>query len=657
VCGIAGIVRPEGAPPVEELALRRMARAIRHRGPDGFGLALGERAGFASSRLAIFDIANGWQPMQSEVGGTLLTYNGEVFNHSELRAALERDGGPPLQTTCDTEVVLRLLERDGLAALDRLNGQFAFAWWEPEHQRLTLVRDRFGIHPLHWALTADGSLVFGSEAKALFASGEITASPDLGGIDDVFTTWAPRAPRTAFAGVQQLAPGTVLVWQHGEVIAQRTWWTPDYTPRTEPAGDLEPLMRSSVELRLRADVPVGTYLSGGLDSSLTTALAKDASDHQLRTFSVAFRDPHFDERAHQQEVAAELGTDHHVVDVGPEDISGAFPEVVWHAESPLIRTAPVPLYLLAKATREQGITVVATGEGADELYWGYDLFKEVVVRQAVMEDATAIERFDDLYPYFEAVGAKRGPGWAKFFLEAGPADDPLFSHQTRVAATAGVKAFYTDEVAQITTGLDRLGDLRASLPDGFGSWSSLEKAAFLEVTTLMGPYLLGPQSDRVAMANGVEARYPFLDHRVFEHSVALSPEGKLQGAHDKIAVRDLARTVLPHGIAGRVKQPYRAPAAAPFFEGGSPSWVDELLSPDALRRTGLFDEQKVAGLVRRCRAGRATGYREGMALVGVLSTQVWHERFIGVGTESYPPETGEPQVFIRQGIDQALERV
>jgi asparagine synthase (glutamine-hydrolysing) len=177
------------------------------------------------------------------------------------------------------------------------------------------------------------------------------------------------------------------------------------------------------------------------------------------------------------------------------------------------------------------------------------------------------------------------------------------------------------------------------------------------VTTLLGPYLLGPQSDRVAMAHGVEARYPFLDHRVFEHSVRLRPEGKLQGADDKIAVRELARTVLPHGIAGRIKQPYRAPQAAPFFEGSPPEWVDDLLSPEMLRATGLFDETKVAGLVRRCRAGRATGYREGMALVGVLSTQVWHERFCGPHADVFPPEEGEPQVFIKQGIDQALERV
>ena len=526
--------------------------------------------------------------MQSDAGGTLIVYNGEVFNHPELRAELARDG-INLETTSDTEVVHRLLERDGLAALDKLNGQFAFAWWEPGPRRLTLVRDRFGIHPLHWTLLDDGTIVFGSEAKALFASGEVSAEPDLGGIDDVFTTWAPRAPRSAFRGVNMLPPGELIVWEGGKIVAQRTWWKPDYTPRTEEAGDLEPIMRSSVELRLRADVPVGTYLSGGLDSSLTTALAKQASDHQLRTFSVAFKDPHYDERAHQHEVAEKLGTDHHVVDVGPEEIAGAFPDVVWHAETPLIRTAPVPLYLLAKATREQGITVVATGEGADELYWGYDLFKEVVARNAAMANPDdAVEIFSELYPYFEATGAARGPAWAKFFLEAGPADDPLFSHQTRVAATAGVKAFYADDVTQLTAAEDRLEGLRNSLPPEFAAWSPLEKAAYLEVTTLLGPYLLGPQSDRVAMAHGVEAPLP----------VPRSPDLRALGAPAArweaagAPRQDRGARPRPHGAARRHRRADEAAVPSPAGGAllrGQPAGVGRRASlPGDARRDGAL---------------------------------------------------------------------
>lgn len=653
MCGIAGVVRADPGNPVGEAALRRIARSLRHRGPDGFGLARFPGAGFVSTRLAIFDIPGGWQPILSGARGTAIVYNGEVYNHPELRAELAAAGGPAWRTRTDTEVVLRLLERDGLAALHRLNGQFAFAWWDPRARRLTLVRDRFGVRPLHYALLADGTLVFGSEAKALFASGEVVAAPDLRGIDETFTLWAPRAPRTAFRGVRQLPPGGLLVWEDGRIRDERAWWAPSFEGRESTPADLADLMQDSVELRLRADVPVGTYLSGGLDSSLITALATRASAHTLRTFSVAFRDPQFDERRHQEQVAAALGTEHHVVEIGSREIAESFPAVVRQAEVPLVRTAPVPLYLLAARTREQGITVVATGEGADELFWGYDIFKEVDLRLKAMAGTAPISAFDDLYPYFEGAAARRGPGWARFFVEAGAADDPLFSHQTRYLATQAVKAFYRPEVAAELLADDPLERLRSELPAEFGRWSPLERTSYLELRTLLEPYLLAAQGDRVAMAHGVEGRYPFLDHRVFELAAGLPAGRKLDGMREKAALRDLAGRVLPAGIAQRTKQPYRAPGVAPFFEEGAPEWVAELLAPAALSATGLFDPERVAGLVRRCRRGRVT-HRESMCLVGVLSTQLWHEELCSNWTR-YVEEDGEPKVHIDMEVETTTE--
>lgn len=645
MCGIAGIVRADPGQPVGEDALRRMARAIRHRGPDGFGRARAPGVGLVSTRLAIVDLPGGWQPMRG-AGGALLAYNGEVYNHPELRAELAR-AGVHFATDSDTEVVLALLERDGPDALHRCNGQFALALWEPAPRRLTLARDRFGVRPLHWAPLPGGGLAFGSECKALFASGEVSAAPDLEGIDEVFTLWGARPPRTAFAGVHQLPPGGLLVWEAGRgVVEERRWWEPNLAPAaTDPAAeDLRELLEDAVRLRLRADVPVGTYLSGGLDSSLVTALAQRASDHELRTFSVAFHDARYDERAHQQQVARALGTRHHVVEIGPDDIAAAFPDVLWHAETPLIRTAPVPLALLAQATRAHGITVVATGEGADELFWGYDLFKETTVRALHRRDpARAAELLDGLYPYLDASAARRGPAWRRFFLEAGDPGDPLFSHQPRIAATSAVRAFYRDEVRAALP--DPLARLRAGLPEGFARWSHLQRAAYLELTTLLGPNLLAAQGDRVAMAHGVEGRFPFLDHRVFAHAAALPPHRKLGPGtlREKAALRDLAAALLPPEIAARPKQPYRAPEVAPFFRDGAPRpWVAERLEADALDAAGIFDPQRVAQLTRRCAAGRANGFREGMALVGVLSTQLWHERFCTPA--AYPPETAAPRV-------------
>ncbi|HEX7289690.1 MAG TPA: asparagine synthase (glutamine-hydrolyzing) [Conexibacter sp.] len=672
MCGIAGIVRADPAAPVAEDALRRMAAALRHRGPDGWGMARAGGAGLISTRLAIFDVPGGWQPMRGE-RGTLLVYNGEVYNHPELRARL----GGAYRTTSDTEVVHRLLEREGLATLDRLNGQFAFAWWEPEARRLTLVRDRFGVRPLHWAALPDGGIAFASEAKGLFASGEVAAAPDLAGIDEVFTTWGARAPGTAFAGVAQLPPGGLLVWEDGAVVARRTWWEPRYDADAsaaqavaagaagEPSGDapapadLPDLLADAVRLRLRADVPVGTYLSGGLDSSLITALAQQASDHELRTFSVAFHDARYDERAYQQQVAHALGTRHHVVEVGKHEIADGFRAVVAHAETPLIRTAPVPLYLLAEATRAHGITVVATGEGADELFWGYDLFKETALRELHTRDPVRAEALlDGLYPYLDVPAERRGPAWKRFFFEAGAPDDPLFSHQPRIAATGIVRAFYRPDVAHALAGEGgasngathvasaALARLRADLPPAFAHWSSLERAAYLELTTLLAPNLLAAQGDRVAMAHGVEGRFPFLDHRVFAHAAALPPERKLgPGLREKAELRALAERVLPRAVVERPKQPYRAPAVAPFFGDHAPAWVEERLEARALEQVGIFDPARVAGLLRRCEAGKATGFREGMALVGILSTQVWHERFCGAGAAAgWPAERSEPRV-------------
>jgi len=651
------MVRAEPTAAIEEGALLRMARAIVHRGPDGFGLALDRGAGFVSTRLAIIDLPHGWQPLQTS-SGNLLVYNGEVYNYPELRDELTR-AGQTFENDSDTEVVLRLLEREGLDGLQKLNGQFALAWWQAHERRLTLVRDRFGVRPLHYSLLDDGTLLFGSEAKALFASGEIDAEPDLQGLDDVFTLWGSRPPQTPFKGVNQLAPGALLRWEGGEITARRSWWTAEYgKASTEAPGDLEELIRDSVRLRLRADVPVGSYLSGGLDSSLISAIAREQVGSRLQTFSVAFRDPVFDERSQQETVAKMLGTTHHVLDIGPTDIAAGLPLAVRHAEAPIVRTAPVPLSLLAQEVRRQGITVVLTGEGADELFWGYDLFKEVAIRELHETDPErALGMLEGLYPYLGADGARRGPAWERFLLETGARDDPLRSHLTRLEATATVKAFYHPEVA---AELDREASerrLRAELPDAFGSWSALERAAWLEVKTLLSPYLLAAQGDRVGMAHGVEGRFPFLDHRVFEYAAKLPPERKLAGTKDKIALREVAARLLPEEIAARPKQPYRSPEIAPFFQPDSPEWVEELLSPGGLAEAGIWDPQRVEGLARRCRGGRATGIRESMALVGILSTGLWHRAFAADGASAYPAETVEPRVRIDRRADIAKEEV
>jgi asparagine synthase (glutamine-hydrolysing) len=606
-----------------------MAAAIRHRGPDGYGFLSGARVGFAHVRLSIVDLAGGAQPLASEDGRVVTTYNGEVYNYKELTQELHAKGHH-FRTVSDTEVLVHGWEEWGPQLFDRLNGQFAFALHDRATGEVILVRDRFGVRPLFYAMR-DGDLVFGSEVKALFASGEVEPEADVQGLDEIFTFWGTVPPRTPFKGVQQIPPGHYAVWRDGRLSVRR-WYDLEYpAARHEPTTaiqELDELMRGSVAFRLR-DVPVGGYLSGGLDSSITCALASAASPFTLRTFSVAFEDPVFDERAWQNTLASEIGSRHAVSLIAARDIASDFPSVIRHTETPLLRTAPVPMYQLAKLTRERGIKVVLTGEGADELFLGYDLFKEVSVRLfcARRPDSTArTTLFNRVYPYLP--GASRGGEfWQNFFLGAGTPDDPLFSHLPRFQLTARTKEFYGSAMHDGLGKRDVLQELRDTLPPAFTSWSPLNRAAYLEMTTLLSPYLLSSQGDRMGMAHAVEGRYPFLDHRLFEFSARLPTTSKLLGLKEKEILRRWAADVVPPSIRKRGKQPYRAPDAPSFFGSAAPAWVDEALDPRS-PVFGYFDPAKVEGLFRRARRGQATGFRENQAIVAILSTHLWHEQFL-----------------------------
>jgi len=608
-----------------------MAASIRHRGPDGYGFYVGHRVGFAHVRLSIVDLVGGAQPLTNEDGQIVVTYNGEIYNHPELRRELEKKGHI-FRTRCDTEILVHGYEEWGVKLLQRLNGQFAFAIYDRNTETVFIARDRFGVRPLFYA-QRDGDFYFGSEIKAILASGEVEASLDRRGIDEVFTFWAARPPRTPFAGIASLEPGSYGILKDGALWLHR-YYELDYPEAgTEPLDVIEQLdeiMLRSVGMRLRADVPVGAYVSGGLDSSLTASLAASASPHSLRSFSITFEDPRFDESEFQREIAADVGSIHAIAAVTEGNIAQSFPEVLWHTETPLLRTAPVPMYYLAKLTKDNGIKVVLTGEGADELFLGYDLFKEVSVRRFCLRRPTSPGRqrlLHRLYPELMARG-KGGEYWRRFFLDAGSPSDPLFSHLPRFLLSAGAKEFYSLEFKSGLGAIDVLSELRGSLPVRYFGWSSLNQAAYLEMTTLLSPYLLSSQGDRMAMAHGVEGRFPFLDHRLFEFAAALPTGSRLRGLREKEILRRWASRILPPRIKARRKQPYGAPDAPSFFGPNAPEWVADHLTPDRLHGVGVFSPTSVGGLVRRCRAGFATGFRENQALLGVLSTQVWHHQFI-----------------------------
>ena len=640
MCGFAGIARrePRGVAP-EQLA--RMAAAVRHRGPDGSGFHSDARVGLAHTRLSVIDVAGGAQPMADPSGRYIIVYNGEIFNFPALKAELEA-AGCAFRTRSDTEVLLHAYARWGEAMLDRLNGQFAFALYDRQEGFVFLARDRFGILPLFYA-ERRGDLYFGSEVKALFASGELERALDPAGLDEVFTFWAARPPRTPFAGIRALEPGCSARWREGRLSVRR-WYHIEYAPAAaEPAAALarlDELLRSSVSHRLLADVPVGGYLSGGLDSSAICSLAAAQSPAELRTFSVAFADPRFDESAHQDEMARAVRSRHAVARIDGGEIAAVFPDVVRHAETPLVRSAPAPLYLLSRLARERGITVTLSGEGADELFYGYDLFKEAAVRLFCLRQPQSRTRprlFDRLYAYL-APGERAGDFWRRSFLAGDTPDDPLFSHLPRFRLTEWIKDFYAPEFRAGLSGWDAQAELRDSLPPAFARWSPLARAAYLEMVTLLSPYLLSSQGDRMAMAHGVEARVPFLDHRVFEFAAALPDRSKLRGLEEKAILRRWADDVMPRALARRPKQPYRAPDVPAFFGPRPPEYVAELLEPASVKRGGIFHPTAVAGLVRRCQSGVATGVREGQALVAILSTQLWQREFLQAPATRRAPE-------------------
>jgi asparagine synthase (glutamine-hydrolysing) len=526
-------------------------------------------------------------------------------------------------------------EQWGERMLERLNGQFAFAIYDRRAGSLFLARDRFGILPLYYT-ERDGDLYFGSEVKALLATGEVERALDPQGLDEVFTFWAARAPRTPFRGIRALEPGCCARWQDGRLAVRRYYAFGYAEAGAEPADaldGLDELLRSAVRLRLQADVPVGGYLSGGIDSSIVCALAASGSAHALRTFSVTFEDPALDESEYQLAVAADVRSRHAVQRIGRGDIARVFPDVVRHTETPLVRTAPAPLYLLSRIVREQGIKVVLTGEGSDEVFLGYDLFKETIIRLLCWqrpESRWPPRLLDGLYPGI-APATGKGDFWRGYFMGAGSADDPLFSHLPRFQLTARIKDFYSAEFRAGLGRFDPLAELRAGLPTGFGAWSPLTRAAYLEMTTLLASYLLSSQGDRMAMAHGIEARVPYLDHRLFEFAAALPARSKLRGLREKDILRRWGDStgLVPPAVTHRRKQPYRAPDVPAFFDGRPPEYVEALLDPASLAGTGIFDPQAVAGLVRRCRAGRAVGFRESQALVAILSTELWHREFLG----------------------------
>lgn len=615
-----------------------MTDALTHRGPDEEGYHCEPGIGLGHRRLSIIDLSTGQQPLCNEDGTIWVSFNGEIFNYVELREDLEKRGHV-FKTHSDTETLVHLYEEKGLDFVDDLNGQFSIALWDRPRRRLVLVRDRVGIRPLFHATLRDGSVLFGSEMKALFAHGAVVPEIDPIAAGQVASLWVAIPPRTSFKGVAELPPGRMLVLERGQ-RTERTYWRHSFPGEHEYEErsfdywqeQVREMLQDAVRLQLRSDVPVATYLSGGLDSSILTALVKRHHINDLTTFSVGFSDAQFDERDYQRQMVEYLGTDHRQIEVDGPDIGRAFADVVWYAERPMMRTAPAPLLRLAGLVRSSGIKVVLTGEGADEIFGGYNLFREDKARRFWARNPESEWRsaaLSGLYGYIKR-DPKADAFWRLFFRQGlENTSDPYYSHRIRWHNGAQTKRYFAaDFRASMQTEEAMLADLETYLDPGREKWHPLCRAQYLEMVLFMSCYLLNSQGDRMMMGHSVEGRVPFLDHRLIELAARIPPRFKIRVLEEKYILKRAFADILPPAIANRPKQPYRAPIAA-CFAPGNDNLGAQLLRKDALERTGFANASAIEKLMQKASAdGAALSERDEMAVATLTSLQVLHHKFV-----------------------------
>ena len=637
MCGIAGIFHPSAVHQTEQLLLKSMISRIEHRGPDGCGYYSDADIGLAHARLSIIDIIGGTQPIHNENKTVWVVFNGEIFNYVELREELELKGHQ-FYTKTDTEVIVHLYEEYGEGFVSYLNGQFAIALWDKTSKTLMLTRDRIGITPLFFTKENE-RLIFGSEIKAILPALTHTPSLNLRALDQLFTFWSPVSPHTLFSGIEEVSPGEIIVLQNDKMTRRKYWdwlYPTDGEYRTDSEADLadelKELLIDATRIRLRSDVPVAAYLSGGLDSSVLVSIIKNFTDTSLRTFSIGFDEAEMDESNYQKELIEYLNAEHSKIQCSNNDIAENFEKTIWHTEAPILRTAPVPMGMLSSLVHNSKYKVVLTGEGSDEVLGGYDIFKEAKIRQFWAKDKNSTFRpllLKRLYPYLD-ISPGKSQVYLQTFFGAGLENPELsyFSHIPRWVTTAKTKDFYSDSLKS-TLKDTAIEDMEKTFPQELSRWHTFNRSQYIEAKSLMAGYLLCSQGDRMLMKNSVEGRFPFLDHRVIELAQKLHPKVKMKALNEKFLLKKAMGQYIPDSITRRHKQPYRAPDIPAFSSTARGQEImADLLSESKIKQFGYFDTAKIALLLRKIQAGRAIGFKDNMSFMGVISTQMWHHLFV-----------------------------
>lgn len=631
MCGICGIALPRGSSRrLDRPLLERMMDAIAHRGPDGSGAFLQDGIGLGHRRLSIVDVAHGAQPMSVRNGDVQLVYNGEVYNHPSLMPELQA-AGVRYETHCDTETILHLYERDGREMPRRLRGMFAFALWDARTRELLLARDRFGVKPLYYVHSSDGALYFGSEIKAILASGAVRAALNLPAFPDYLANHGTSGDETLFEGVKRLPPGHTLTWRDGAIRIER-YWSLSFAPAaidTRPdrvlIDEYRERFRESVRLRLMADVPLGMFLSGGIDSAAITAMMSTLVTDPIKTFSVAFAEREANELAYARMVATRYRTDHHEIVVTPEQFFGALPTLVWHEDEPIAHPSSIALNFVSRLAAER-VKVVLTGEGSDETLGGYGRYRYTVWNMAVGRAAQGLS--GSLGRRLGSALVERLPRGSRWQARlrrtamARPATlDDLYFDNFAVFDRRAIRSILAPQHRDTLGAVDPYAAAHELL-ERTDAGSLLNRLLYVDLFTYLHELLM--KQDQMSMAASIESRVPFLDHPLVEFTATLPERLKLRGRTTKYILREAMRDALPAEILSRGKMGFPVPVGR-WFRGPYRGLVDEYVLGDRAAERGLFDRAAARTIVDEHAASLRDHSERLWALVNV---EVWHRIFV-----------------------------
>lgn len=628
MCGICGVAAPNQIRSRTDAgALARMRDALTHRGPDDAGQFIDGPVGLAHRRLSIVDLGGGHQPMSNQdcAGGLQIVYNGEVYNHSELRAELEVRGHR-YRSNSDTETILHLYEEHGANCVEHLRGMFAFAIWDAPRRRLLLARDRLGVKPLYYTLSDAGVLHFASEIKALPAA----AAPELNfdALADYAANRAPMGDETLFRDVRRLPPGHTLLWEDGRVQIEQ-YWNLSYAKAPEPLSEADcvarfgELFREAVRLRLMADVPLGMFLSGGIDSSAIAAVMSQLVKEPIKTFSVAFAEREANELEYARTVARAFNTDHHEIVVSPEEFFAALPELVYYEDEPIAHPSSVALNFVSQLAGRH-VKVVLTGEGSDELLAGYNKYRATVFNLALgqaYESSLPAPVRRAVQRTIESLAMESGlrRKLTRTFLCVPSRIEDIYFDNFAVFSRTHQQRLFTAEAREQMAGGDPYQAVRAHL-DATNAEALLDRLLAADMKTYLHELLM--KQDQMSMAASIESRVPFLDHKLVEFAAALPVRMKLRGWTTKHVLRRAMQGVLPPEILTRKKMGFPVPVGK-WLRGQYRHLLDEYLLSARARARGVFAPEYVAELVARHAAGEDHTER----LWSLMNFEIWQRRF------------------------------